>query len=180
MQAGIGSLLFMTVVVCCLYFGEKQIQYLAKKQVCRNVVNHEDELFDIVKECPLEESLCYYKPDENDHEERYEEIYYMDLEDENLNKIFRGFRLMNIDKNEDNCVEFNIRPTVADVFWGDYRYGFYYTEIDEPIDTVWGSEVKETEFEAYTGSFTYWYRTEKITDNFWYYETKIEWYPVKR
>lgn len=81
---------------------------------------------------------------------------------------------MSIEKNEDNSVEFNIRSTVAVVFWGDYRYGFYYTEKDAPVDVMFGSEVKETEFVTTTGDFTYWYRTEKITDNFWYYETKIE------
>lgn len=175
--AGIAMLLFMAVVVCCLYFGEKQIQYVTKRQVCRNVAKHEDELLDIIKECPLEESIWYYMPDEG---ERYKEIHYTDLEDENLNRIFRGFRLMSIEKNEDNSVEFNIRSTVAVVFWGDYRYGFYYTETDEPIDVVCGREVIETEFEIDTGDFIYWYRTERITDNFWYYETKIEWYAVKR
>lgn len=178
MRVGIAMLLFMTAVVCCIYFGEKQIQYMAKKQVCRNVIKHEDELRDIVKKCPLEEALYYYERD-NDYA-YYKTVYYKDLEDENLNRIFRGFKLMSIDKDEDNNVEFNIRPTVAVVLWGDYGYGFYYTETDEPIDVVCGREVIETEFEIDTGDFIYWYRTERITENFWYYETKIEWYAVKR
>lgn len=45
------------------------------------------------------------------------------------------------------------------------------------LDGYWESEVKEMEFETtIVGLWTYWYRTEKITDNSWYYETKIEWY----
>lgn len=169
-----GILLFMIVGICVLYFSEEQIQHVMKKTICKNVIKYEDELLEITKECSLEEDLYYY--DDNDY---YKTIYYMDLEDENINRIFKIFRLLSVDKNEDNSVEFNIRPTVITVLWDNYMYGFYYTENDEPIDAAWGEDVEENEFEALiVGVGEYWYRTEKITDHWWFYETKTLWlYP---
>lgn len=181
----IGILLVMAAVVCCLHFGEKQIQRMMKKIICAKVIKYEDELLEIAKECPLEEAIYYYEEDEDDSNEYFKTIYYKDLDDENVDRMFRTFRLIMVTTNSvygDGCVEFYINPTVISALWDDYMYGFYYTENDEPVDVVWGTEVEETEFE-YTieGWGRYWYRTEKITDNWWYYETKWLWsYPVKR
>lgn len=61
--------------------------------------------------------------------------------------------------------------------WGVYMHGFYYTEKDEPIDAMWGKDMQENEYEAIEPGFgKYWYRTEKITDCWWYYEMKVVWY----
>lgn len=127
--------------------------------------------------CPSEETLYYYVRDEDNSDEYFKTIWYKDLKDENVDRMFEIFRLNEIDKRDDNSVEFTVRSTVMYALWGFYLHGFYYTENDEPVDVVYGSEVKETEFKTtIVGLWTYWYRTEKITDNFWYYETKIEWY----
>lgn len=175
----IGILLFTIVEICCLYFGEEQIQYAMKKQICANVIRYEDMLLEVVRECPSEVLLHYFKKDNYESDRT---IYYKDLNNESVNKIFRTFQLISIDKKEDNSVEFQTYPRIITALWGYYMYGFYYTENDEPVDVVDGSEVTETEFETtIVGQWTYWYHTEKITDNFWYYETKIEWYyPTKR
>lgn len=176
-QAGIGILLFMIAIICCLYFGEKQIQRMMQKILCAKVIKYEEELLEIAKECPSEEALYCFESNEDNGDEYFKTIYYKDLKDENVDRVFRTFLLRKIDKRDDDSVEFAVRPTVIYALWGDYRQGFYYTENDEPVDVVYGSEVKETEFETtIVGLWTYWYRTEKITDNFWYYETKIEWY----
>lgn len=51
--------------------------------------------------------------------------------------------------------------------------GFYYTENDESVNVVWTDEVEENGFEAEIfGIGKYWYQTEKITDNWWFYEMK--------
>ena len=173
----IGIMLVLTVILCCLHFGEKQIQRMMQKNICAKVKKYEEELLEIAKECPLEEAIYYYENDEDDSNEYFKTIYYKDLEDENVNKVFRAFQLLRIKKRDDNSVEFQVKHKVITALWGYYSYGFYYTENDEPVDVVYGSEVKETEFETtIVGLWTYWYRTEKITDNFWYYETKIDWY----
>ena len=181
----IGVLLVIAVVICCLHFGEKQIQRMMKKRLCAKVIKYEEELLEIAKECPSEKWL-YYKSDEDDSDSYFKKIYYKDLEDENVDRMFKTFNLLMVSNRgeyRDGSVEFYIIPTVISVLWDyhNYQYGFYYTENDEPVDMVWGTEVEETEFE-YTADFgRYWYRTEKITDNWWYYEYKWLWfYPVGR
>ena len=177
LQAGIGILLFMIAVICVLYFGEKQMQYIMQKNIYTKVIKYEEELREIVKVCLSEKALYYYDRNEDNCDEYSKSIYYKDLNDRNVDRVFEILRLHKIDMIDDNSVEFTVRPTVMYALWGDYWHGFYYTENDEPVDVVYGSEVKETEFETtIVGLWTYWYRTEKITDNFWYYETKIEWY----
>lgn len=175
-------LLFMIAVICGLYFGEKQIQHIMQKNIYSKVIKYQEELLEIAKECPSEEALYCFERDEDNSDEYFKTIYYKDLKDENVDKVFRTFPLQKIEKRDGNSVEFTVRPTVIYALWGAYWHGFYYTETDEPVDVVGGSEVKETEFETrIVGLWTYWYRTEKITDNFWYYETKIEWYySIKR
>ena len=97
--------------------------------------------------------------------------------------MFRTFRLLDVYNSVygDGSVEFFISPTVISALWDDYMYGFYYTENDGPVDVVRRTEVEETEFENTSAIGGYWYRTEKITNNWWYYETKWLWYDsVKR
>ena len=144
----IGVLLVMAVVICCLHFGEKQIQRMMQKRLCAKVIKYEEELLEIAKECPSEEAIYYYENDEDDSNEYFKTIYYKDLEDENVNRAFKVFRLIDIYKRDDSCVAFKVNPNVINVLWGNYQQGFYYTENDEPVDVVYGSEVKETEFET--------------------------------
>ena len=176
----------MAVVICCLHFGEKQVQRIMKKRIYAKVIKYEDELLEIAKECPSEEWL-YYKSDEDDSDSYFKKIYYKDLEDKNVDRMFKTFNLQvvyNSGVYRDGSVQFYIIPTVISVLWDyhNYQCGFYYTENDEHVDMVWGTEVEETEFEYTVVSVgRYWYRTEKITDNWWYYEYKWLWfYPVKR
>lgn len=173
----IGIVLVMAVVVCCLHFGEKQIQRMMQKNICAKVIKYEEELLEIVKACPSKTALRDSEVDEDDNT-TYREIYYKDLEDENVNRVFKTFRLMHISSWWDGCVDFWVDPTDICIFWDyhNYFYGFYYTENDEPVDVVWGTEVEETEFEYTDADIgSYWYRTEKITDNWWYYEAKWLW-----
>lgn len=106
------------------------------------------------------------------------------MEDERIDKVFKEFFLLRIgeDFDDDESIVFAVRPTVICALWDDYMYDFYYTENDKPIDVVWGHDVEENEFEAVEVGFgKYWYRTEKITDNWWFYETKkVYLYPTPR
>ena len=47
---------------------------------------------------------------------------------------------------------------------------------------IWSDrETQENEFEdEIIGWMRFWYRTEKITDNWWFYETKYYFYPIPR
>ena len=118
----IGVLLVMAVVICCLHFGEKQIQRMMQKNICVKVIKYEDELLEIAKECPLEEAIYYYENDEDESNEYFKTIYYKDLEDENVNRVFRAFQLLRIKKRDDNSVEFDVKHTAISNLWGYYKY----------------------------------------------------------
>lgn len=171
-------IVILIVVICCLHFGEMQIQPVMQKIVSVKVIKHKEELSEIAKNLNEHEMLSSSENDENDYY-TLTEIYYKDLEDENINKMFETFNLMTVSKiSGDGSVEFSISPVSNFSFlWSDYDYGFYYTENDEPVNTVWTNEIEETEFEYTIEDFgRYYYRTEKITDNWWYYETKWLWF----
>lgn len=79
-------------------------------------------------------------------------------------------------------MDFAVKPMVVSALWTNYRCGFYYIENDESMDIWSGNKIQKTEFEAEILGFAkYWYRIEKITDNWWFYETKILYiYPTQR
>ncbi|MBD5549659.1 MAG: hypothetical protein HDQ96_00545 [Lachnospiraceae bacterium] len=87
-------------------------------------------------------------------------------------------------KKPDGSVRFHVRDSVVYyILWDGYECGFYYSEDDKPIDAVWDHKMgeDETEFEDLIFYGKYWYRTEKITDNWWFYETKTVFvYPTHR
>ena len=58
-----------------------------------------------------------------------------------------------------------------------YRCGFYYSEEDVPVDVFSGDYVDSdtTVYETWPIFMHYWYRTDKIMDNWWYYE---EWWVI--
>lgn len=178
----IGILLVMIVVIlitviCCLHFGKRQSQHMMQKIVSFKVIKHEEELLEIVKNLDEDEMLSSYESDEDYY--LLTKIYYQDLEDKNVNKMFETFNLATVSKiYGDGSVEFSIDPVSNFSFvWSDYDYGFYYTENDEPINVVWTNKIEETEFEYTIEDFgRYSYRTEKITDNWWYYEKKWLWF----
>ena len=165
-------------IISYLYFGAEQIQRKIKERVCNKVIKQEDVLLEIAEKEWLEEIL-YFKETQTDIDSSIKYTYYKELKDERVDKVFEEFFLMRISKNWDESIVFEIRPTVVCALWDDYMYGFYYTETDEPIDVVWGKDMEENEFEAVMDIGKYWYRTEKITDHWWYYETKTLWlYPT--
>ncbi|MBD5454199.1 MAG: hypothetical protein HDR30_07790 [Lachnospiraceae bacterium] len=181
----IGILLVMIAailiaVICLLHFGKNQRQHMMQEIVSAKVIKHEEKLLEIVKNLDEDEMLSSYEDDEDDEDYSIlTKIYYKDLEDENVNRMFRTFNLVTVSKiSGDGSVSFSIDPVSNFSFlWSDYDYGFYYTENDEPVNVVWTNEIEETEFEYTIEDFgRYYYRTEKITDNWWYYETKWLWF----
>lgn len=58
-----------------------------------------------------------------------------------------------------------------------YRCGFYYSEEDVPLDVLTGDYVDSdtTVYETWPIFMHYWYKTDKIMDNWWYYE---EWWVI--
>ncbi|MDE7284996.1 MAG: hypothetical protein K2N85_15645 [Lachnospiraceae bacterium] len=161
--------------ICYLYFDAEHIQRRIKEKICAKVIEHEAELLEIVEECQEEAALTYRKIESNDNDNQYALIYYYkELNNEIISKAFRDFYLSMINKQSDGSVRFHVRDSIVSFLWDDYRCGFYYSEDDKPIDAVWTHKMDEdeTEFEDLIFYGEYWYRTEKITDNWWFYETK--------
>ena len=176
-----GIILFIISSISYLYFGAEQIQHRMKERICDEVITHKDELLGIIEECPSETSiLSFEKDDEDSQSGLYKEIYYKDLQIKEINKVFKDFRLIWILKEANESVVFAIKPTVASALWDNYGCGFYYTKNDKPMDIWAGRETQETEFYEIEFTFRRWYRTEKITDNWWFYETKDYFYPTPR
>ena len=112
-------------------------------------------------------------------------IYYKDLNSKTVNKLFRVFGLWSIGSfdSENEIVQFQVRPSIINyLLWDDYRCGFYYTKTDNAIDVFWSFDECDEEIESASCPWgKYWYRTEQIDDNLWYYECKIlERFYVKR
>ncbi|MBD5494787.1 MAG: hypothetical protein HDR12_10535 [Lachnospiraceae bacterium] len=164
----------MAGVICYLYFGAEHIQQRIKEKIYAKVIEHEDELLEIVEKCQYEVALTSRKIENDGSDNQYESIYYIELNDEIISKTFRNFYLSMINKRSDGSVRFHVRDSIANILWDDYRCGFYYSKDDKPIDAVWTHKMdeEELEFEDLIFYGKYWYRTEKITDNWWFYETK--------
>ena len=176
--------------ICYFYFNAEQIQNSINKKTCSLVLKHEEELLKTVEEC-RENGVRYLVSYETQEDEDYEFSCYKELNSEMVNKMFRTFRLIcmsrfdnSIVKFDDSIVKFEVRPTVISVLWENYSYGFYYTETDKAYDVFWDlNECDEGEgTEGIIWGFgKYWYRTERIDNHWWFYESKIvEWYPMKR
>ena len=72
---------------------------------------------------------------------------------------------------------FYMTSPVTYILWKRYEYGFYFSEEDKALNIVWGVEECKSGTEIrgkyWAGTTIYYvYRTEKITDNWWFFEYK--------
>ena len=178
-------ILIVLIILIALFFGvymlrkhSEQIQGLIKNKVSYDVINKEKELNDIIAEMRNPEF-----PKEINHWfvslTRDEDILsYTELDNDKITNIYNEFSLWYIsnhmDNSECNYAAFAIFHHPACLVWGDYRYGFYYSEEDKPID-IYGHTTTDSNTKIYVDciDFEYWYRTEKITDNWWFFEAQI-------
>ena len=155
----------------------EQIQSLIKNKVSSDVMKREAELSEVIAEIDSQEIP------RNVHRwmKAEDTILLKELDNDKVTKVFREFSLLlignNLDNSEGGYVVFAISSDVAYLVWGDYRYGFYYSEEDSPINIFSGSNVdcNTKVYDELMPSIRYWYRTEKITDNWWYYEAHFIW-----
>ena len=157
-----GVIALMACVICYLYFGAEHIQQRIKEKIYAKVIEHEAELLEIAEEC---------------QNGTYESYYYKDLNDENINNLFKTFNLLKISRRSDGDVVFIVNFSQINVLLRNKEYGcgFYYSEEDTPLDIglyyLGKGEVEYLEDVSF-GDARCWYKTEKITDNWWFYETK--------
>jgi len=100
---------------------------------------------------------------------------------ESVDKLFQTFRLCRIKNRavqpEGAFISFDNVPYL-EILWDGYSYGFYYSVNDEPVDVHYTHEKCEEEFDGRAGfTWDYHYKTERIVENWWYYEVTIYLYP---
>lgn len=161
----------------------EQIQGLLKNKVSSDVIKREEELIQVIAEISSQEVPKYVSL----RMKTEDTILLKELDNDKVTKVFREFSLVlisnNLDNSEGGYVAFAISPDVTGLVWDGYTHGFYYSEEDSPIDIFTGDNV-DCNTKVYgelmpsmpsMPSNKDWYRTEKITDNWWYYEAHFIW-----
>lgn len=150
----------------------EQIQSYIKRSIAAKVEASEEELIQVIAEIDSQEiPRCVHLWMKDEYT-----IPFKELDNDKITKVFKEFSLILIENAMDNSeggyVDFTISPVVTQLVWGDYRYGFYYSEEDSPIDITTGAKVdcNTKVYGELMSNIKYWYKTEKITDNWWYYE----------
>lgn len=155
---------------------EKVLLFKLRKETIRNVLQYQEDLNLLIEDklFTYEERFIVAEESANEYA-----IEYSALKNEELNKIFEKMQLEKISigmlRSENNTekpfVFFSIRNTVPQI--KNIEYGFYYTEADKPTGYM---DIVNYEGNAVESSFwgiNYRYKTEKIKDNWWYYEMVI-------
>ena len=162
----------------------EQIQGLIKNKVSSDVMKREAELSEVITEIRSQEIPRFVHNDRMKYEDM---IPFKELGNDKITKVFKEFSLVlisnDLDNSEGGYVAFTISPDVTGVVWDGYTHGFYYSEEDSPIDIFTGDNVDcntKVYYELMPSmpsmpSNKDWYRTEKITDNWWYYEAHFIW-----
>ena len=138
------------------------------------MLKYEENLLKTVEECKNNKAdvLTSYKT----QDDSAGFLYYKELNSETMNEVFKIFRLWYIETREDEIVRFSILPTIQSLLWSNYECGFYYTKEDKAVDVIWGGGECNGEIEGIIpGMGKYWYKTEQIDDNWWFYESKSGW-----
>lgn len=176
-------IIFIIIILVTFFFLAKylltkyaeQVQGFIKDSVSAKVEARIEELDEVIAEVNTQnfsETVIRWNKGEA-------AIFYKELQNDKITKIFNDFSLVSIEDRMDNSeggyVSFCILSYAAKLAWGDYDFGFYYSEEDEPIIIMSGIKIAErTKVSEESDPFVrYWYRTEKITDNWWYFE--IQW-----
>lgn len=161
-----------------LYFNAAHIQDRTKEKVCAAVLNYEDDLLAAVNECKDNQKRMLIYKDTDQDSELYGIYYYKKLNSKTVNKVFKKFRLAYINCYEDDLVDFLVTPTIIRFYlWGNYTYGFYYTAKNQSVIIFNGDDSDtDIEIEIYDTIFggKHWHRTDKIDDNWYFYEDKVK------
>lgn len=146
------------------------MRQVVKSYVSAKVIQKEDEMLDLISELDGGDIPKYIhrRAGENDA------IAYKELNNDKLSKLFNDFQLLFIHNSmeQNGFIGFCVCSHAGLLMNEIYSYGFYYSNDNEPRDIASGNkcDLEFTEDEEWTSR---WYRTEKIKDNWWYYEYKF-------
>lgn len=172
---------FIILLVVFLFFAKylliehaEQAQSFIRSNVSSKVEERKEELDEVIDEiknqnCP--EFVIRWNRDGD-------AAFYKDLRNDKITKVFNDFSLSaminQMDNSEGGYICFIILSHAANLVWSDYDFGFYYSEEDKPINIYMGNNVDSNTIisEELVSFVKFWYRTEKITDNWWYFEAQ--------
>lgn len=163
---------FMIGTIFYLFFNALFVQSKIKEKVCATVLKHEDDLLATINECKDNQKKALFYTDVNEDDA----ICYKELNSKTVNTVFRKFRLAYISCYENNIAVFSVMPTIISVLWDNYEYGFYYTAENHTVNVYEGLKECDKETEGIVVGGKYWYGTEKIEDNWYFYERKVKYY----
>lgn len=173
------GLLFSLVIIINMGFfiitiNAEIIQNWNKKLIINKVIEKESELLIIIDKINSQEFVSTI------HRWRNEPniLSYKKIDDKDITKIFKEFSLISIinsmNDSEIKHVVFAIYP-----YWkyvgSDYQCGFYFSEDNEAIN-IYTIKYIHSDNKIYMeipNRGKAWYRTEKIIDNWWFYE--LDW-----
>ncbi len=179
-------IIFITILIIALiplvkYLLPEQIQRFVKNRVTVKVAARQAELNEAIAEMKtqdLPDAIVRIKSDGESYVELYEESY-EELDNEKISEVFNELPVFRIDNRMNNSeggyVIFIVSTSIIDVVPrnGFYIYGFYYSEEDKPLDIFSGDNIAgNTKVEVdmlFLNKYYYW--TEKITDNWWYFDS---------
>ena len=169
----VGSILIIIAALWAIWYWEIPLRQRLKDKVTSQVIQYEDVLNQYVQEYENKEIPRFL----GDFV-RGDEYSYKQLNNENINKVFNKFNILYIhDKSyddKDKKLVFYMTSPVTYILWKRYEYGFYFSEEDKALNIVWGVEECKSGTEIrgiyWAGTTIYYvYRTEKITDNWWFF-----------
>lgn len=170
----------IVIVLCVKLFFLEEIQAMTKHHVFAKVMQKESDLMAVVSELDeLEKNqdikFIHRSVNEGDV------VAYKNVKNKKISNVFNEFCLIGVlnRKAESGIIVFTIYPLLDILCEDGYAYGFYYNMSDKPIYIENGEECS-SEFEKSELWRHMHYKTEKITDNWWYYEEQYKVKAVKR
>lgn len=163
-----------------MWIFREEIQSMAKHYISARVIQKENDLLAVVSELDTLEKdqdirFLHRSVDEGDA------VAYKSLDNKEISIVFKEFDLNGIfnQKEENGIIVFYIYPILSLLCEEGYAYGFYYSVSDKPMYIENGEECS-LEFEKDEIGRHMHYKTEKISDNWWYYEENYRVYFGKR
>lgn len=161
-------IIILIIIICGLIKG-KISSFFMKEIISDKITENENSLSMLLDNLENDEKAVHMVIQQSDAEDT---IYLRDLFiNFNLQEIFISVNKDIILDDKGTYVFFPINKNKLSMSL-DVEYGFYYTELNKPIRYYGLLPYKDGEKSTYFG-MCYQYHTEKIKDNWWYYEIKF-------
>ncbi len=172
---------------CFIYFGSKYLRNAIKDRICGTVIKYEKELSETVEVCRGEGFVFLVREkDVYDNDAHFTEKGYEVVGSEAVSEMFKVFQLVYIEYASEDVITFVVQPSPFGILWNTWAYGFYYSVDGTPKGALTGITVMEESVDEMKGEGDvpvfggYWYKTERISGNWWFFESVLKEGFIKR